>query len=102
MRSVVVFGPEEGAFDGFVPASEELDAALFIHMGTEDAVHGPVVLHIVQTLPVAHGETGEIGRAQHGGLDAPGPDHIAADQVRLELQILPFLSKRMQRELVVP
>ena len=40
---------------------------------------------ILGAFPVAHGQTGQIGRAQGGGLDAAGAYHLAAQNVALEL-----------------
>ena len=62
--------PHQGAFDGLVPAVQKLGAAGAVHGGVKLLVHGPVVADILGALPVAHGQTGQIGRAQSGGLDA--------------------------------
>ena len=68
-----------------MPAVEQLDAPVLFQRGGEDPVHFPVALHVVQAVPVLHRETGEVCRAEGGGLDAARADHVAADQVGLEL-----------------
>ena len=61
-----------GAADSLIPALDALGAFLFRDGRAEHAVHRPVAGDVLGGLPVAHGEAGQIGRAQRRRFHAAG------------------------------
>ena len=67
-----------------MPAIQKLNAAFLLHLEGEHLIDGPVVLHVFQAVPIAHGQTGQVGRAQAG----VSRHNVAAGGIRHLLGIL--------------
>src|SRR6266508_3701665 len=79
-------GPAAAALDGALPAGVEGLALVGGQPRREAPVGAPVTGDVRGVPPEADGEACQVGSAERGSLQDGGAHHVAAEDVRLELQ----------------
>src|SRR5215207_8686430 len=82
--SSLVLGPVQCALHGLPPACHLPLAPGIVARRLPPAILGPVPPHVVETVPEANGESGNVCGAQRGRLGHDGADDGDAEQIGLD------------------